>query len=210
MYDRVVNCAKGAALATGTTLETIRVLTGVHQRHGNRGMAELLQSNIELVGMPEWSEEENEFARQLQKNLDRKVIGYPEEVNKLKIPSGVQVGGGSSDVGEVTLIAPTATLRFPGGVPGAIGHHWSAVASYYGSAAWKGLNAGAKVMAASALDLLTNPGKLTKIKKEFEEYSKDHPYKTFLPEDAKPPLELNRELMNKFRNALENIGAQNQ
>lgn len=207
MYERVVNCARGAALASGTTLEKIRVLTGVHQQHANRGMAELIQSNIELVGMPEWTEEENEFARQLQKNLDRKLSGYPEKVNKLKIPSGVQVGGGSSDVGEVTLIAPTATLRFPGGVPGAIGHHWSAVASYYGSAAWKGLNAGAKVMAASALDLMTDPDRLLSIRKEFEEYSKDHPYNSFLPDDAEPPLELNKELMNKFRNALDSIGS---
>ncbi len=58
--------------------------------------------------------------------------------------------------GEVSLIAPTATLNFPGGVPGAIGHHWSTVAGNYGTAAWKGLNAGAKVMAATALDLLTD------------------------------------------------------
>ena len=89
-------------------------------------------------------------------------------------PSDTQVGGGSSDVGEVTLIAPTATLNFPGGVPGEIGHHWSTVACGYGTAAWKGLNAGAKVMAATALDLLTKPKLLEEIKSEFAEYSKDH------------------------------------
>jgi len=203
MYNRVVKCAEGAALATGTTLEEIRVLTGVHQRHSNRGMAELIQSNIELVGMPEWTEEENEYARSLQKNLGKKETGYPLEANKLKMPSGVQVGGGSSDVGEVTLVAPCATLRFPGGVPGMIGHHWSAVSAYYGSAAWKGLNTGARVMAASAIDLLTKPDKLNKIKEEFKAYSADHPYKSFLPEDSNPPLDLNRELMDKFRSALE-------
>lgn len=205
MYERVVNCAKGAALASGTTLESIRVLTGVHQRHANRGMAELIQSNIELVGLPEWTDEENEYAKTLQKNLEKKESGYPVEANKLRIPSGVQVGGGSSDVGDVTLIAPTATLRFPGGVPGAISHHWSAVASYYGSAAAKGLNVGAQVMAASALDLLTMPEKLSKIQTEFDEYSKKNPYKSFLPDDAEPPLDLNSELMGKFRNALNAI-----
>ena len=105
-------------------------------------------------------------------------------------------------MGDVTLIAPTATLRFPGGVPGSISHHWSAVASYYGSAAAKGLNVGAQVMAATALDLLTMPDKLSKIKAEFAEYSKEHPYKSFLPDDAEPPLDLNSELMAKFRNAL--------
>jgi aminobenzoyl-glutamate utilization protein B len=202
MYKRVVDCAKGAALASGTTLDTINILTGVHQRHGNKGMAETIQKNIELVGMPEWTEEEQVFAKSLQKELEQKEDGYPSKLDPLRAPSSVQVGGGSSDVGEVTLIAPCATLNFPGGVPGMIGHHWSSVAAYYGSAAWKGLNAGAKVMAGTALDLLTMPKLLENIKNEFTEYSKTHPYKSFLPEGARPPLNLNHDLMERFRNTM--------
>jgi aminobenzoyl-glutamate utilization protein B len=114
----------------------------------------------------------------------------------------VQVGGGSSDVGEVTLITPTATINFPGVVPGAIGHHWSTVTSNYGRPAWKGLNAGAKAIATTAIDLITRPKVLEEIRKEFEEYSKDHPYKSFLPEGAQPPLDLNKELMDKYRDAM--------
>ncbi len=152
--------------------------------------------------MPEWSEKEQAFAKSLQKELGEKETGYVVKIKPLGKPSDIEVGGGSSDVGEVTMIAPTATLNFPGGVPGEIGHHWSTVASGYGTAAWKGLNAGAKVMAGAALDLMTNQKLLDEIQKEFAEYSKTHPYKTFLPEDAKPPLDLNRELMEKFRNAM--------
>ena len=205
MYARVIDCAKGAALASGTTLDTITVLTAIHQRHSNKGMAESIQRNIELVGMPEWTEKEQVFAKALQKELGEKETGYPLKIKALKKPSDIQVGGGSSDVGEVTLVAPTATLNFPGIVPGAIGHHWSTVASNYGTVAWKGLNAGAKVIAATALDLLTKPKLLTEIKSEFEEYSKNHPYKPFLPEGAKPPLDLNKELMDKYRNAMMQI-----
>ncbi|MBA4322486.1 MAG: amidohydrolase, partial [Odoribacter sp.] len=161
-----------------------------------------IQKNIELVGIPAWSDSEQSFARALQKELGQKETGYPDSVNPLRKPSGIQVGGGSSDVGDVTLITPTATLNFPGGVPGAIGHHWSAVASYYGSASWKGLIAGAKVMAGTALDLLTKPKLLEEIKNEFAVYSKNHPYKSFLPEGARPPLDLNKDLMEKFRQAL--------
>jgi aminobenzoyl-glutamate utilization protein B len=202
MYKRVVDCAKGAAIATGTTLDTITILTGVHQRHGNKGMAETIQRNIELVGLPQWTDNENAFAKALQKELKEKETGYPTEIKGLQKPATQQVGGGSSDVGEVTLIAPSATLNFPGGVPGMIAHHWSTVTSFYGSAAWKGLNAGAKVMAGTALDLMTKPKLLEEIKNEFIEYSKTHPYKSFLPEGAQPPLNLNRELMEKFRDAL--------
>jgi aminobenzoyl-glutamate utilization protein B len=202
MYKRVLDCAKGAALASGTTLDTVTIITAVHQRHSNKGMAETIQRNIELIGMPEWTEKEQVFAKSLQKELGEKETGYAIKVKPLQKPSDVQVGGGSSDVGEVTLIAPTATLNFPGGVPGEIGHHWSTVASGYGSAAWKGLNSGAKVIAATALDLLTKPKLLGEIKNEFAEYSKDHPYKSFLPEGAKPPLDLNKELMDKYRDAI--------
>lgn len=206
MYKRVLDCAKGAAIASGSTLDSVTVLTAIHQRHSNRGMAETIQKNIELIGLPEWTGKEQAFAKSLQKELGAKEIGYPTKIKSLIKPSDEQVGGGSSDVGEVTLIAPTATLNFPGGVPGEIGHHWSTVAAGYGSAAWKGLNAGAKVMAGTALDLLTKPKLLTEIKSEFAEYSKTHPYKSFLPEGTKPPLMLNKELMEKYRDAMAKIG----
>jgi len=209
MYERVVNCAKAGALATGTELAGIRILSAVHQRLGNKAAAELFQKNIELVGMPEWTEEEQTFAKALQKALDKKEEGMPTKVRPLREPGEVFVGGGSSDVGDVTLIAPTATIRFPGQVPGAIGHHWSSVACNYGSTAWKGLNAGAKAMAASAIDLLTKPEELKKLRDEFEPHAKENPYKPFLPADARPPLDLNEELMKKWRPFLEKISLEN-
>ena len=202
-YERVVNCAKAAALATGSELFKIQFVSAVHQQYSNKALAELLQRNMEIVGMPEWTEEEHEFAREIQKNVEVKETGMPLKVNPLKKPSETFVGGGSSDVGDVTLIAPTATLRFPGLIPGSISHHWSTVSATYGSAAWKGLNAGAKAIAASAIDLLTQPEELKKIRTEFEEYSKDHPYESFLPEDAVPPLDLNKKLMEKWRYMME-------
>jgi aminobenzoyl-glutamate utilization protein B len=205
MYERVVNCAKAGALASGTELAEVRVLSAIHQRHANKAMAELCQRNIELVGMPSWSEEEQAFARALQKELGLKETGMPDKVDPLEAPRTGRdfVGGGSSDVGDVTLIAPTATITFPGAAPGAIGHHWSNVACWYGSTAWKGLNAGAKAIAATAIDLLTKPDELAKLRKEFEEYSKAHPYKPFLPAEATPPNDLNKELMDKYRALME-------
>jgi aminobenzoyl-glutamate utilization protein B len=203
MYAKVINCAKAAALATGAELESIRCYSAIHQRHANKAAAELIQKNIELVGIPEWTEEEHTYARALQKELGEEEKGMPTEVGEIRDSSLHFVGGGSSDVGDVTLIAPTATIRFPGQVPGAIGHHWSTVAGNYGSTAWKGLNAGAKAIAASAIDMLTKPEELKKLRDEFEAYSKDHPYKPFLPEDAEPPIDLNKELMDKWRPLME-------
>ena len=59
--------------------------------------------------------------------------------------------------------------------------------------------AGAKVLAASLLDLLTSPELVAKAKEQFRADTRDTPYFSFLPADAKPPLELNREMMERFR-----------
>jgi len=58
-------------------------------------------------------------------------------------------------------------------------------------------------MAATAIDVFTQPKLLVKIKEEFVEYSKEHPYKPFLPEGTEPPLDLNSELMKKWMRLLE-------
>lgn len=203
MYERVLNCAKGAALATGTELAQVRILAAVHQSHHNKALAELVNKNIELIGMPEWTDEEHEFARALQREIGREEKGMLTETSDIKKPQKVFTGGASSDHGDVTLIVPTATIRFPGIVPGAIGHHWSTVACGFGSTAWKGLNAGAKAMATSAIDLLTKPEALKDIRKEFEDNSKSHPYESFLPDDARPPLDINEKPMNQYRPLME-------
>lgn len=201
-YNRILNCAKGAAMASGATLDSVHILTAIHQRHFNRGMAEAMQRNIELIGMPEWTTAEQEFAKALQKELGVQETGYSDKVTPLKEVSENGNEGSSSDVGEVTMIVPTATLNFPGEVPGAIGHHWSIVTCNFGPTAWKGLNTGAKVMAATAIDLFTKPKILADIKKEFDEQARTHPYKSFLPEGARPPLDLNREIMDKYRDSM--------
>ena len=85
-YKHVLDCAKGAAVASGAILDTVTVLTAIHQRHSNKGMAETIQKNIELIGMPEWTEEEQLFAKALQKELGEKETGYDFKIQPLKDP----------------------------------------------------------------------------------------------------------------------------
>ncbi len=66
----------------------------------------------------------------------------------------------------------------------------------------KGAVAGAKVIAASVLDLLTSPELRAAAKKQFEQDTKDSKYFSLLPEGAKPPLDLNKEMMEKYRPAM--------
>ena len=105
----------------------------------------------------------------------------------------------SNDSGDVTWNLPTGNLNFPASVPGVNYHNWQAAVTPTSSIAHKGEVAGAKVLAASLLDLLTSPALVAKAKEQFREDTRDTPYFSFLPADAKPPLELNREMMERFR-----------
>jgi len=204
MHEKVINCAKGAALATGTEM-TYRVLSASHQSRSPRALAVLAQRNIELVGMPEWTEQEQAFAREMQKNLGKEETGLPTEVTRLRYwdPDVTFTGGGSTDMGDLKLQTASVNVGIPGAVPGDIGHHWSRTAGNYGSATHKGIVANAKAMAATLMDLLTNPDELALVREEFEAQAAEHPYKTVLPEVAEPPIELNRELMEKYRPLME-------
>jgi len=203
-YARVVKCAEGAAHATETEL-TIRIYTAIHQRYANAAIVKLCHQNSMLIGLPEWSDEENAFARALQKELGKPVVGLATKLGTLREydPTQLFVGGGSNDLGDVTMGIPMGSISAPGTVPGDVGHHWSRVAGNAGSAAQKGVNAAAKALAGVALDLLTRPEFLREIKAELVVQIEKYPYRSFLPADAVPPVELNRELMGKYRPLLE-------
>ncbi len=197
-----LDCAQGAALMTKTTYE-VKIIAAVHQRFPNKHLAELVFENIKAVGKPAYTEEEEAFARALQTENGYPAIGMNYNLH-LSSSESEPIRGGSNDVGDVTLVAPTVTLRFPARVPGSPGHHWTVTAAGKTSIAHKGLTAGAKVLALSAFDLLTRPGVLVKIREEFCELMAKKPYtKTFLPDGAQPPLGFHAELMNKYRTAME-------
>ncbi|MFC1861575.1 hypothetical protein ACFLYL_04835, partial [Chloroflexota bacterium] len=201
-FDWVMDCARGAALMTQTTYE-VKVLTAVHQQFSNRALAGLIFENIEAVERPEYTEEEEAFARTLQESmgLPAKGLDYPL---KLSDAESEPFWGGSTDVGDVTLVTPCATVHFPARIPGKLpGHHWTVVTCGISSYAHKGITAGAKTACCTTWDLLTRPQLLSGIKKEFQQLSAERPYKTFLPDDAEPPLGWNAGLMEKHRTAME-------
>jgi aminobenzoyl-glutamate utilization protein B len=51
---------------------SVQVFSAIWPTRGNRTMAEVTQKNVELVGMPTWTEEEHNLAKALQRNLKGK------------------------------------------------------------------------------------------------------------------------------------------
>jgi aminobenzoyl-glutamate utilization protein B len=197
-FDKLVNIGKGAALMTGTTME-MEPYGAAWPSLGNKAIAEAVQKNIDMVGMPKWTEEENNFAKELQKSMGQKDIGLSEKPAPLV--TGRQ-GSSSNDIGDITWVVPTGTIRFPAVVPGIQAHHWSAGITPTMSIGHKGAVVGAKAIAASVLDLLTSPELLGAAKKQFEQDTKETKYFSLLPEGAKPPVDLNKEMMEKYRPAM--------
>lgn len=197
LYDRVEACAHGAAMMTGTTV-TIEMIAACHQRYSNKALAEAFYANIRNVGAPQYTAQEHEFIRTLQKS-----IGAPEKGMDLDVfiedSATVPAKGGSSDVGDVTLNAPCATLRYPVWAPGAQSHTWGVTACTKTSIAHKGIDAAALVSCLTAVDILTKPEILHAIRKEFEELSAKRPFASFIPKGATPPFDWHEETMAKYR-----------
>jgi aminobenzoyl-glutamate utilization protein B len=197
-FDKLVNVGKGAALMTGTTME-MEPFGAAWPTLGNKVLAEAIQKNIEVVGMPRWTEEETQFAKELQKSQNKKDVGLPTKV--LPLQPGRQ-NSSSNDIGDITWNVPTGTVRFPSVVPGIQAHHWSAGITPTMSIAHKGALIGSKVIASSVLDLLTSPELLAAAKKQFEQDTKDTKYFSLLPEGSKAPVDLNKDIMDKHRPAM--------
>jgi aminobenzoyl-glutamate utilization protein B len=190
LYDRVLKIAQGAATMTETTHE-VYLITGVYNMMVNRVLAEVLHKNLQLVGTPQFTEDEQKFARQLQRSLGVKEIGLKDEIDELKEPERF-MGGGSTDVADVSWLVPTASLRtvcWPSGTPG---HSWGVVTCSGSPIGFKGMIVTAKTIAAAAIEVLMDPRIVEKAQAEFKEKTKDFTYKSAVPEYQKPRLPINK------------------
>jgi aminobenzoyl-glutamate utilization protein B len=194
-FDKLVNIAKGAALMTGTTYDMEYVASAWPQL-GNRALGEALQKNIDIVGHPKWSDDEIKFAQDFQTSLGVKAVGL---ITAPSVTGDRSQAYSSNDNGDVTWNVPSGIFNFPSRVPGVAPHNWQAGVTPTSSIAHKGEVAGAKVLAATLLDLLTTPEVLNTSRAEFDRATKDSKYFSLMPADAKPPLDMNRDMMEKFR-----------
>ncbi len=200
LYEQGLRIAKGAAMMANCEVET-NVMAAVWPVRGNETVARAIQRNIDAVGMPEWTAEESDFARALQKGAGKPQVGLRPKPNPLTGPCEPIMA--SNDCGDVSWVVPMGRVWFPGNIPHGVFHHWSAGAALTTSIAHRGGVAGAKVLAASALDFLTSPEAVAEAKRSFRQETEGTEYKSMLPADQKPPVELNRAMMERYRPLME-------
>ncbi len=201
LWDIGTAIAEGAAMMTGTELDSTRVLGSAWAAHMNRPIAEAMYENIKVVGLPEWSEDDLSLAKALQRELDQEEEGLATELSELSEPIAEEDkrGGGSDDIGDISWNVPTVTLRYPSNIPNLPGHNWANAIAMATPIAHKGATAGAKVMALTLLDILTTPGLVTAAGDYFEEQTKDMTYTPFIRPTDEPAIDLNEAILARYR-----------
>ena len=216
-YDNIVRMwrigdaiAAGAAMMTDTAMQS-RVLGAAWPQHMNRVVAETMFANIQRVGMPDWSDDDQRFARAVQRMLGVAERGLSTSVAETlggaeRVPDSQRRGGGSDDIGDISWVTPTASLRFPSNIGGGRGHNWNKAIAMATPIAHKGSTAGAKVQALTLLDLLLQPELVDRARDYFQNVqTRDREYTTLLRPEDEPAIWLNRDIMERFKPELEKL-----
>jgi aminobenzoyl-glutamate utilization protein B len=202
MYEAAKKMAEGAALLTETKVDTIMTVGSGWSAHFSRPVAEAMYRNIEKVGMPAWSAEDQALARGLQRELGAPDSGLSTRPGRLGGPvnEATRMGGGSDDIGDVSWNVPTITLSYPSNIPNLPGHNWANAIAMATPIAHKGVVAGAKVQAMTILDLLTTPQIVADAWDYFRTVqTKTITYTPFIAPTDQPPIWMNAEIMQRYR-----------
>lgn len=201
LYNLGNEISEAAAKATGTTVEH-RLLGYAAPNYGNKPLAEAAYANIKAVGMPQWSADDQAFTRAVQEANQRPIKPLATTISELSTPENRDrsFGGGSDDIGDIMWNVPTITIRFPSNIPSMIGHNKLAAIAMATPIAHKGAVSGAKAVAMTVLDLMTQPKLVADAKDFFTNVQlKDQKYDPVVTPADQPAIHLNRELMERMR-----------
>lgn len=153
--ERVDNCARGAALMTGTKVEIETVIKHKEMKV-NRVLAETFYHAMEQIPTPEYTEEEQEYARRITETaeLDNQGIYFKGLEPLEKDPVRLAIG---TDVSDMSHTVPTIMLSAAAMCRGTALHHWAATAQVGMSIGSKAMFYVAECMALGAAELLKNP-----------------------------------------------------
>ncbi len=209
LQKRVDRIAEGAALMTDTTFER-KFIDGVADTVSNFVIERVLYENFKEIGVPAYTEEENKFADALAETYPGS-DGIPgvaaefdtnlrEEVQRMRAETGHAMNAflaplyqgeafkaGSTDVGDVSWLTPTGQIHVASWPNGCPGHSWQNVSCDRTEIGHKAALCAGKVLAASAIDLLTKPEILQEARREFEKRTVQG-YVCPIPADAVPVI----------------------
>lgn len=191
--ERVTKCANGAAMSTDTEVER-EIVTVTHHKIPNKVLAECFRDNMDEIGVPAFTDEEQEKAKAIQKQLGVEETGLPTE--RMPFEGGYTV---LCDTSEYSWNAPYASPWIAMGMENCGWHHWGVVRCAGDTMGKKSMDCAANVISMTAADILCEPEILEKAQAEWKERMAGRKYECLLPEDMEPPVHLNEDVMAKYR-----------
>ncbi len=198
---RVRKIAQGAALMTETTPEE-HYISSCYNYLPNEVIGAHLMGVLESLGPIDFTAEEIAFARNVTNEFPQDLRAAL--IEKAKLPKNLidaglsgepwppsdhgEVGSGTTDVADVSWIAPTAQITTTTWALGIPGHSWAVTATGAMSIGHKGMLHAAKAMAITAVDAILDPDLITRAKAEFEEATAGRAYQCPIPDHVQPPL----------------------
>ena len=211
IYDRLIKVAEGAALMTETTTEH-KIAAVLAETVTNIALEKVLHQNFVQLGPVPVDSQDIAFAEEMRKNLTATDLMY--DVNRLELYHGdaysdlvrPQIKGkpiidcvypykapekvffGSSDVGDVSQVAPCAQLSTACFAQGTPNHTWMVVAQAAAPLANKAALHAGKVIGSTAIDLIDHPELVAEAQAEFNRRTNGVKYVSLLPADNQPPV----------------------
>jgi aminobenzoyl-glutamate utilization protein B len=208
IYERVVKIAEGAALMTETTVE-VKFDKACSDYNPNTVLGKLVHNQLAAFGGPAYTDEEIQFGKSMKEKITKEDVdnalleikktsealtaekkkelqGYPFCVDVLPFKETDAIMFGSTDVGDVSWVVPTAQFFSTCFVFGTPLHTWQLVSQGATSIAHKGMLQAGKVLAASAIELFKDPSIIEQAKVELESKLEESPYFCPIPDGVEP------------------------
>ena len=186
VYDQVRRMAGGAAIMANVE-HKVSLISGIHDLLPNRTGGAIMQKNLEILGDIQYTQDEIDFALDMQKANGKPQIGIDGKIRPLR-ETLESPGGGSTDVGDVSYNMPVVSLAATTAPKGVPWHSWSVVASSGMSIGHKGMLHAAKALGMSMIDIYKDKKLREEIKKEFDERIGDYEYDPYL-NPGPPPID---------------------
>ena len=186
VYEQVRKMAGGAAIMANVD-HKVSLISGIHDLLPNRTGGAVMQKNLETLGDIQYSQEEIDFAIEMQKANGKPALGIDGKIRPLR-ETLESPGGGSTDVGDVSYNVPVVSLSATTAPKGVPWHSWSVVASSGMSIGHKGMLHAAKALGMTMIDIFKDKKLREQIKKEFDDRIGEYEYDPYL-NPGPPPID---------------------
>lgn len=189
---RIDKCAEAGALATETAVSK-EILSKTHEKIPNKVLSRMIYDNFIELGAPNFTEEEQEKARQMQISDGIEAKGLDAEIMEFGTSGTVLC-----DTSEFSWNAPYATFWMTLAPEGGW-HNWKIASCAGSSIGMKTLRQAGKLLAISGISVIEDPQLLADATAEWKKRMNGRVYQCLIPEDVMPCVGINKETMDKYR-----------